>query len=311
MRSSAQVQYLGADPCMQESVSDFLYYLKTQRQLSPHTLSSYQRDLNQALDYFQEQGAESWQSLNSHQFRAYVARQHRKNLSGKTIQRQLSALRRFYEYLIKEHGAENNPLKGISAPKSGRKLPKTPDIEQVDQLLQANDTDPLLVRDRAMFELIYSSGLRLSELTGINLNDIKRQDRQLRVLGKGNKERVLPIGQKAIDALEKWLRERGNLALESETALFVSRLGKRISQRNVQQRLSQMATEMGLPIHLHPHMLRHAFASHMLESSGDLRAVQELLGHADISTTQIYTHLDFQHLADVYDKAHPRAHKKK
>ena len=296
---------------MQDIVAAFLYYLKTERQLSAHTLSGYQRDLSQAIDYFQEQNMSSWMSITSHQFRAYVARQHRRDLSSKTIQRQLSALRRLYEYLIKEHGAKNNPLKGISAPKSGRKLPKTPDIEQLDQLLQSTDSDPLLVRDRAMFELIYSSGLRLSELTGINLVDIKRQERQLRVLGKGNKERELPIGQKALDALEQWLRERGNLAKAEEPALFVSRLGKRISPRNVQQRLSQMATEQGLPTHLHPHMLRHAFASHMLESSGDLREVQELLGHADISTTQIYTHLDFQHLADVYDKAHPRARKKK
>lgn len=296
---------------MEEMADAFLYYLKVERQLSAHTLSSYQRDITQAIAYFQEQNINSWLKITSHQFRSYVARQHRRNLSGKTIQRQLSSLRRLYDYLIKEQYAEHNPLKGVSAPKSGRKLPKAPDIEQLDQLFQETDSDPLHIRDRAMFELVYSSGLRLSELTGINSTDLKRVDRQLRVLGKGNKERELPIGIKALEALEKWLKVRPQLAKGRESALFVSRLGTRISQRSVQKRLEQMAIQQGLPVHLHPHMLRHAFASHMLESSGDLRAVQELLGHADISTTQIYTHLNFQHLADVYDKAHPRARKKK
>ncbi len=296
---------------MLKTAAAFIHYLKVERQLSPNTLSSYQRDLTQAAEYFSQQGIETWQKINSHQYRAYVARQHRKNLSGKTIQRQLSSLRRLYEYLIKEQQADNNPLKGIAAPKSGRKLPKLADIEQLDQLLQDCDNDLLHVRDRAMFELIYSSGLRLSELTGVDCVDVKLQQRQLRVLGKGSKERELPIGEKARLALEKWLAVRGTLAKTNEQALFVSRFGTRISQRGVQQRLEQMAINQGLPIHLHPHMLRHAFASHLLESSGDLRAVQELLGHTDISTTQIYTHLDFQHLADVYDSAHPRARKKK
>lgn len=300
---------------MKTIVDTFILYLKVERQLSPHTLSSYQRDLTQAIEYFTEQGINSWLKINSHQYRAYAARQHRKNLSGKTIQRQLSSLRRLYEYLIKEQLVSHNPLKGITAPKSGRKLPKTPDIEQLEQLLHSTDdstdNDILHIRDCAMFELVYSSGLRLSELTGIDAIDLKLNERQLRVLGKGSKERELPIGGKAVQALQKWLAVRANLAKADEQALFVSRFGTRISQRGVQQRLEKMAVEQGLPIHLHPHMLRHAFASHLLESSGDLRAVQELLGHADISTTQIYTHLDFQHLADVYDKAHPRARKKK
>jgi integrase/recombinase XerC len=295
---------------MKKTIDDFIYYLKVERQLSPHTLSNYQRDLTQTADYFSQSNINNWEKISSHQYRAYVARQHRKNLSGKTIQRQLSSLRRLYEYLIKEQRAVNNPLKGVVAPKTGRKLPKAPDIEQLEQLLQENDEDIFHVRDRAMFELIYSSGLRLSELTGINYLDIKIQEAQLRVLGKGNKERELPIGTKAIHALKKWLSLRHNLAKNEEQALFVSRFGTRISQRGVQQRLEQMAVKQGLPVHLHPHMLRHSFASHILESSSDLRAVQELLGHADISTTQIYTHLDFQHLAEVYDKAHPRARKK-
>ncbi|MCU7940026.1 MAG: tyrosine recombinase XerC [gamma proteobacterium symbiont of Bathyaustriella thionipta] len=296
---------------MKEIVDSFIYYLKAERQLSPHTLSNYQRDLTQAIEYFTEQGIETWQTINNHQYRAYVARQHRKNLSGKTIQRQLSSLRRLYEYLIKEQLISHNPLKGVSAPKTGRKLPKTPDIEQLEKLLHNTDNDVLHIRDCAMFELIYSSGLRLSELTGINCIDLKLHERQLRVLGKGNKERELPIGKKAIQAQKKWLKVRDQLAKTDEQALFVSRFGTRISQRGVQQRLEKMAIKQELPVHLHPHMLRHAFASHLLESSGDLRAVQELLGHADISTTQIYTHLDFQHLSEIYDKAHPRARKKK
>lgn len=296
---------------MLQTVEIFLAYLRTERQLSQNTLINYQRDLSQALDYFQEQGMECWESLNSHQIRAWVARQHRTGRSGKTIQRQLSSLRRLFEYLIREQQIKNNPVKGIPAPKTGRKLPKAPDIEQLDQLLMATDQDVFHIRDRAMFELMYSSGLRLSELVGINLHDIKRQEHQLRVLGKGNKERELPVGRKALEAVEKWLKVRGELAKTAETALFVSRFGTRITQRGVQQRLEQLAISQGLPMHMHPHMLRHSFASHLLESSGNLRAVQELLGHADISTTQIYTHLDFQHLAEVYDKAHPRARKKK
>ncbi|NOQ80591.1 MAG: tyrosine recombinase XerC [Gammaproteobacteria bacterium] len=296
---------------MKTIVAAFIHYLKVERQLSANTLSSYQRDLTQAIEYFTEQGIDSWLSITSHQYRAYVARQHRKNLSGKTIQRQLSSLRRLYEYLIKEQLISHNPLKGVSAPKTGRKLPKAPDIEQLEQLLHNTDNDTLHIRDCAMFELLYSSGLRLSELTGIDGIDLKLSDQQLRVLGKGSKERDVPIGKKAVQALQKWLTVRANLAKADEQALFVSRFGTRITQRGVQQRLEKMAIEQGLPVHLHPHMLRHAFASHLLESSGDLRAVQELLGHADISTTQIYTHLDFQHLAEVYDKAHPRARKKK
>jgi len=296
---------------MKNTINNFIHYLKVERQLSLHTLSAYQRDLTQASEYFTEQQVDCWTDIQSHQYRAYIARQHRKNRSGKTIQRQLSSLRGFYEFLIKEQLADNNPLKGLKAPKTGRKLPKAPGIEQLEHLLQGSDDDLLQIRDRAMFELIYSSGLRLSELTGVNCGDIKQQEQQLRVLGKGNKERELPIGKKAIDALNSWIEVRSNLAKPDEQALFVSRFGTRITQRGVQQRLQKMAIDQGLPVHLHPHMLRHSFASHLLESSGDLRAVQELLGHADISTTQIYTHLDFQHLAEVYDKAHPRAKKKK
>ncbi len=298
---------------MKHSVDAFIHYLRIERQLSANTLSSYQRDLTQAIAYFTElpESITAWEQINSHHYRSYVAYLHRKNRSGTTISRQLSSLRRLYEYLIKQQRVSNNPLKGIKAPKSGRKLPKAPDIEQLEQLLQDNSDEPLLIRDRAMFELFYSSGLRLSELTNIDSIDLKLADHQLRVLGKGNKERELPIGKKALQALQQWLEVRPQLAAAGEQAVFVSRFGTRISPRGVQQRLEKMAIEQGLPVHLHPHMLRHAFASHLLESSGDLRAVQELLGHADIATTQIYTHLDFQHLAEVYDRAHPRARKKR
>jgi len=296
---------------MLEAINAFIDYLRIERQLSLLTLKNYDRDLTQAADYFHSQGIDSWSQIHSHQYRMYVAMRHRKNLSGKTIQRELSALRRLYEYLIRENQAENNPLKGVKAPKTARRLPKAPDIEQLEQLLQDSDNTIYPIRDRAMFELLYSSGLRLSELTGIDCYDIKLDEQQIRVLGKGNRERELPVGTKAVEALQAWLKVRHSLAKVDETALFVSRFGSRITPRAVQQRLEQLAIKQGLPLHLHPHMLRHAFASHMLESSGDLRAVQELLGHADISTTQIYTHLNFQHLADVYDKAHPRAKRKK
>lgn len=296
---------------MLEAINAFIDYLKIERQLSPLTLKSYDRDLKQAADYFRSQKIDSWPQIHSHQYRMYVAMRHRKNLSGKTIQRELSALRRLYEYLIRENQAENNPLNGVKAPKSARRLPKAPDIEQLEQLLQDSDPDIYHIRDRAMFELFYSSGLRLAELTGIDCYDIKLDEQQIRVLGKGNRERELPVGKKAVVALQAWLKVRHGLAKANETALFVSRFGSRITPRGVQQRLEQRAVKQGLPLHLHPHMLRHAFASHLLESSGDLRAVQELLGHADISTTQIYTHLNFQHLADIYDKAHPRAKRKK
>lgn len=296
---------------MQQTLDAFINYLKVERQLAKNTLVNYQRDLTQAMAYFSEQGIDSWHLIDSHQYRSYTALQHRKNLSAKTIQRQLSSLRRLYAYLIKEQVLSHNPLNGIRAPKSGRRLPKAPDIEQLDQLLTHSEDDPLSIRDQAMFELIYSCGLRLSELTGIDFSDINIPEQQLRVLGKGNKERELPVGQKAIEALQKWLVVRSILAKPDVAAIFVSRFGTRITQRGVQQRLEKMALEQGLPVHLHPHMLRHSFATHILESSGNLRAVQELLGHVDISTTQIYTHLDFQHLASVYDKAHPRAKKKK
>jgi integrase/recombinase XerC len=297
---------------MQSSESLLLEsFIKTLHHLSEHTRKAYQRDLAHIENYCDKQDISKWSDLDGRQLRGFVAWRHRQGIGGRSLQRNLSAIRAFYRYLLKEEKVKNNPAEGIIAPKSPRKLPKVLDADQTAQLVEINDDDTLAVRDRAMLELIYSSGLRLAELISINLNDIDFNDRIITVTGKGNKTRSVPVGQHAIKAIKRWLKERKLMVNESEQALFISSRGKRISPRSVQDRLKQWAIKQGLPNHVHPHMLRHSFASHLLESSGDLRAVQELLGHADISTTQVYTHLDFQHLAQVYDKTHPRAHRKK
>jgi len=248
--------------------------------------------------------------MDVHTVRKLVARLHRQGLKGNSIARLLSSLRSLFNYLLREGEARLNPAEGVPAPKSTRSLPKALDVDQVNHLLNFDDNTPLGSRDRAMFELLYSSGLRLSELVGLDVNDIDYRDSLVRVTGKGSKQRVVPVGRMAIHASQAWLRHREAMADVGETALFVNRHGKRLSARSVQQRLDRCGLRQGLNSRVHPHRLRHSFASHMLESSGDLRAVQELLGHADISTTQIYTHLDFQHLAKVYDAAHPRARRK-
>ena len=302
---------MGADSKLGEWVDRFLHHLQHERRLSPHTLKNYARDLNQIAGWCQQNGVNEWTQLSPHQVRGYVAKRHRQEISGKTIQRELSSLRSLFNYLLREGLAENNPAQGIKAPKVKRKLPATLDIDQLSSLLDVTDDNPLSLRDLAILELLYSSGLRLAELVSINLQDIDLKSAQLEVTGKGAKTRQVPIGRKAIEALQQWIKVRGNIAKPEEQALFVSKLGKRIHPRTIQQRLKQWALKHGASRSVHPHLLRHSFASHMLESSGDLRAVQELLGHADISTTQIYTHLDFQHLANVYDKAHPRARRKK
>ena len=243
--------------------------------------------------------------------RAFAAAQHRKGLGGRSIQRRLSALRGLFRHLQKLGVVEANPAHDITAPKSPRRLPRSLDADRVGGLLEIRDDDPLALRDRAIFELIYSSGLRVSEAVSIDHRDIDLSDAVVEVVGKGSKARRVPVGRYAVEAIRRWLAVRATLAAEDEKALFVSRRGRRLSPRSVQSRLDQWARRQGLDTHVHPHMLRHSFASHLLESSGDLRAVQELLGHADISTTQVYTHLDFQHLAKVYDQAHPRARKKR
>lgn len=302
-------------PDMQASIEHYLAHLRHERRLSPHTLSGYQQDLTRLAEYCREQCVDSWQTLDSHHIRNFVSTRHRRGLNGRSLQRELSAVRRFYEYLVREGIVTVNPAVGIATPKTQKKLPNTLDVDQVSQLLKIDASvraaaDPLIIRDLAMLELMYSSGLRLAELVAINVGDIDMQDRLVPVTGKGSKTRILPVGKQAIDELRRWLQVRPKLAAAEEQALFVSKRGTRLSHRAVQQRFQRWGVQQQLDSRLHPHRLRHSFASHMLESSGDLRAVQELLGHADISTTQIYTHLDFQHLASVYDKAHPRARKK-
>jgi integrase/recombinase XerC len=242
-----------------------------------------------------------------------VATLHRQGKGGKSIQRMLSSLRTFYRWLMREGRARINPADGIRAPKSGRRLPKALDADQVNSLLDhPHSDDPLVLRDQALMELVYSSGLRLAEVISLDIDTIDFRDAALVVTGKGGKTRHLPVGAPALKAVKAWLKARALLVKnEQEKALFISRQGSRINARSVQSRLSKAARERGLGQHLHPHMLRHSFATHMLEASSDLRGVQELLGHANLSTTQVYTHLDFQHLAKVYDSAHPRAQKKK
>jgi len=286
-------------------------FLGTLQHLSIHTQKAYQRDLVVLLEFVDAHDVQKWNELDGRQIRSFVAWRHRQGIGGRSLQRNLSAARAFYRYLMGEGVAKHNPAEGVRAPKSPRKLPKLLDVDQAAQLVEIDDRGPLAIRDKAILELIYSSGLRLSELVMLDLDSLDLADAVVTVTGKGKKTRSVPVGKHAREAIKQWLKIRDNMANDEEIAVFVSQRGKRISRRSVQQRLKQWAMIQGLTNHVNPHMLRHSFASHLLESSGDLRAVQELLGHADISTTQVYTHLDFQHLANVYDNAHPRAYKKK
>ncbi len=252
----------------------------------------------------------AWERLDAAHVRAYAAWRHRRGSSGRSVQRALSAVRTFYEYLLREGLVGCNPALGVTAPRSPRKLPQVLDVDRVGALLQLPEEGLFAVRDRAIMELFYSSGLRLSELVTLTIRDIDLREGLVHVTGKGDKRRILPVGRFARDALRDWMRARASLCPEEQVGLFLTRQGRPMSPRSVQQRIRRWAIARGLGTHVHPHMLRHSFASHLLESSGDLRAVQELLGHADIRTTQVYTHLDFQHLAKVYDEAHPRARRK-
>ena len=292
-------------------VEEFLNHLANERRLSPRTLDAYRRDLADFSRWNEEHERRPWPRLRQVEIRNYAATRHRQGLSGRSLQRRLSALRSFFRYLVREGHMRQDPAQGVRAPKSARKLPATLEVDQIDALLTPVDDDPLSLRDSAMLELLYSSGLRLAELVSLDLGDLDLREAMVEVTGKGAKTRRLPVGRMARAALEKWLKVRGTLARAGEPALFVSQRGNRISPRSVQARIDLQARRRRAPRHVHPHLMRHSFASHLLESSGDLRAVQELLGHADIGTTQIYTHLDFQHLAQVYDRAHPRARRKK
>lgn len=288
----------------------FLDYLHYERRLSPRTLAGYRRDLEDFLAWLRELGVDDGAHVDSQHVRRYAAARHRQGLSPKSLQRHLSAIRSWFRFLLRERQVASNPAEGVRAPKVQRRLPHTLDVDQLDRLMQIPGDGPLDRRDRAIMELFYSSGLRLAELAALDVTDMRRDDGLLEITGKGSKTRRVPVGRLAREAVEAWLSVRGQLAGGAEPALFLSRRGARLSPRSIEARLRQRAIEQGMPRHVHPHMLRHSFASHLLESSGDLRAVQELLGHADISTTQVYTHLDFQHLAQVYDQAHPRARRK-
>jgi len=287
----------------------FRDHLAIERNLSPHTVSSYLRDCRKFARWCQSRNLEQLENIDSQHVRQCLASLHRQGLKGRSLQRWLSAMRTFMNFCLRNGWIRCNPVPGIQAPKAPRKLPNTLDVDQASQFVSIEGDTWLLVRDRAMLELLYSSGLRLSELAGLNLGDLDLADRSVTVTGKGRKTRTVPVGQQAVDALQIWLHRRRELAGSHEKAVFVSTRGGRLSRRAIQSRLSHHSLSQGMPEPVHPHMLRHSFASHMLESSGDLRAVQELLGHANLSTTQIYTHLDFQHLARVYDLAHPRAKK--
>ena len=300
-------ELLSDDP-LDPIIGAFVAYLRGQLRYAEHTCNSYARDLRRCRALMNQLGCGEWDSLKPVTVRAMVAELHLSGLSGSSISRWLSAVRSLYRWLQREGLSQDNPADGVRAPKTGRRLPQVLDVDQIGQLLDAEATSGLELRDLAMFELVYSSGLRLSELISLD-DDLPAADSSLRVAGKGGKVRQVPVGAKAREALDKWRTIRGRYAAGDETALFVSRRGRRISPRSVQQRLRRWSRLRGISRPAHPHVLRHSFASHLLESSGDLRAVQELLGHANISTTQVYTHLDFQHLALVYDKAHPRSGK--
>ena len=307
-----------------DRVAQFRRYMTIERNLSAHTDSNYARDLAALIRFCDAQNIDDWSALDSQHIRMFAAHSHSKGLAGRSIQRRLSAVRSFFEYLVKETreqelarerptdliNVKRNPAVDVKAPKTRRRLPETLDADQMASLLEIPGDDIFVTRDRAIMELLYSSGLRLAELVGLDLDRLHMADRTVTVRGKGNKERIVPVGTEALDALGKWLAERMTIAGPGETAVFVGRRGERLGRRAVQTRVAYWARRQGVSLRVYPHLFRHSFASHLLESGGDLRGVQELLGHADIATTQIYTHLDFQHLARIYDKTHPRARRK-
>ena len=296
---------------LQDWTERFLRHLQIQKRYSSNTVLNYRHDVRFFTDFLVTQGVLCWSAVNGTHVRAFVALRHRSGLSGRSLQRVLSSIRTFFKFLLKEQQVSHNPVEGIGAPKAEQRLPVVLPVDQVDRLLTMQADTPLDKRDIAMMELTYSSGLRLSELVMLNVLDLDLEEGLMRVTGKGGKTRIVPVGQKACCAVREWMSVRRQFVGTSEQALFVGKQGRRLGRRAVQKRMRLWSERQGLDRRLHPHMLRHSFASHLLESSGDLRAVQELLGHADISTTQIYTHVDFQRLAQVYDQAHPRARRTK
>ncbi|OOG49854.1 tyrosine recombinase XerC [Rhodanobacter sp. C01] len=288
-------------------VEHWLSRLTGERHASPHTVAGYRRDLAKLLRFMQAQQLTSFDALDANRMRNFIAGEHRGGLAPKSLQRLLSSCRSLFRQLTREGQLASDPLLGVRGPKVRRKLPQVLDVDEAGALVETDSGGKLAVRDRAMLELFYSSGLRLSELVGLRWVDLDLDGGEVRVLGKGSKTRIVPVGRHAVAALRALGAEQG---MQVDSAVFRGRGGAPINPRTVQLRMKTLALQQGIPKHIHPHLLRHTFASHMLESSGDLRAVQELLGHADIATTQIYTHLDFQHLAKVYDAAHPRARRK-
>ena len=288
----------------------FMQHLRVERQLSAHTCDAYERDLRGLERYCELHHVMGWEDLDTRDVRAFAAWRHRQGASGRSVQRNLSAVRTLYGYLLREGLVSRNPANGVVAPRSPRKLPKVLDVDDVANLINISGEDALVVRDRSIMELIYSSGLRLGEVVKLRLSDLNLSDALVTVVGKGRKSRIMPIGRYACAALDIWLRVRSRFTRLEESAVFVTQQGTPLRARSVQARVRKWALAKGYGCEVHPHTLRHSFASHLLESSGDLRAVQELLGHASISTTQVYTHLDYQHLARVYDAAHPRARRK-
>ncbi len=291
----------------QQLLRGYLDHLTHERRLSAHTSKNYRRDIEALM---RETGGQAPSALSHHDIRRTIARLHGRGLDGRSLARMLSAWRGFFHYLARDHGVEQNPCIGIRAPKSAKRLPKALSPDEARQLVEIAGDDPDALRDRAMLELFYSSGLRLAELTGLAPGDIQFGDATVRVTGKGNKTRIVPVGSHALRALKAWLEARAAIPGADAQALFVNARGRRLTPRFIQTRVRARGLEQGIAAGVHPHMLRHSFASHVLQSSSDLRAVQEMLGHASISTTQVYTQLDFQHLAKIYDAAHPRAKRK-
>ncbi len=301
---------LKSDP-FQNDLAQFYQFLQSEKQFSPHTLKNYQRDITRFMSFLQEQSVSSWRIIDEQHLRQFVSQVHRQGLGGRSIQRLLSALRRLFRFLLINQSITINPAAHTRAPKSERKLPDVMHPQQIEHLLLTNSDEPLVIRDHAVLELLYAGGLRLAELVALNLADIDWQSQQVRVLGKGDKERLCQFGGKAKLMLKRWLKHRELLVKEGENAVFINNRGDRISGSGIRARIHRLCREKGISQRVYPHLMRHSFASHLLESSHDLRAVQELLGHAHLKTTQIYTHLDFQQLAKTYDAAHPRAQKKK
>ncbi|MGA2776477.1 MAG: tyrosine recombinase XerC [Steroidobacteraceae bacterium] len=296
-------------------VDGFLAHLANERRMSPHTVAAYRHDLDSLVRFCERRRVASWAQLDHPMVRAFAAAEHAAGLSARSIQRRLSATRTFFAFLARETECDRNPAHDVRAPKPKKRLPATLDADQMGRLLSFRVDDSISVRDKAILELLYSSGLRVSELVGLDLPELDLKDRTVRVLGKGGKTRIVPVGAYAVEALRRWLAERLQLLERAqraapEPALFIGPQGRRLAVRAVQLRVALWARRQGIGMHVHPHMFRHSFATHLLESSGNLRGVQELLGHADIGTTQIYTHLDFQHLASVYEAAHPRARRR-